>query len=103
MPRADIVIQVIFNLKEPDKTVIKTNAKEEAVEEILEAWLAGQVGRGKDEREPVKKEEYRVVIGLDLEDDTFSTSSDTGNKNLTCGIIASAFSRLGDLKITGLS
>lgn len=64
MPRADIIVQVIFNLKEPDKTLIKTNAKKEAVEGILEAWLTDQIGKGKDDRESIKKDEYRIMIGL---------------------------------------
>lgn len=39
MAKADIVLKINFNLSEPDKTVIKTNAKKEAVSEILEAWM----------------------------------------------------------------
>lgn len=103
MPRADIIIEIVYNLKEPDKTEIKTNAKKEALEEILGAWLTDQVGKGRDDRKPVKKEEYRVVIGLNLNDDSFLTNSDTGNKGLTCGIVMSVFNRLDGIKVSNLS
>ena len=103
MPKADVALEITFNINEPDKTVIKTNAKKEAVEEILEAWLSCQMGQGKDESKPNKKDEYKIKIQLDLSDDTFCTSSDTGNKGLTCGLVMDVFKRLDKIKISGLS
>lgn len=103
MPKIDIVIEINFNLNEPEKTVIKTNAKKEAVTGILEEWLCRQIGQGKDDREPNKKNEYKVMIKLDLNDDMFFTGSDTGNESLTCGIVIDAYSRLDELTIVSLS
>ena len=94
MSKADIIMEINFNIKEPSKTVIKTNARREAVSEILEAWIFSQIGQGKDSRESNKKNEYTIVIKLDLSDDTFSTDSDTGNKGLTCGIVIHVFNSL---------
>ena len=103
VPNADVVLKINFNLNEPDKTVIKTNARKEAISEILEAWLSCQVGQGKDSREPNRKDEYEIVIKLDLSDDTFFTNSDTGNKSLTCGLVMNVFNRLDQITVTTLS
>ncbi len=103
MPKADIVLKLNFNLSKPDKTVVKTNAKKEAVSEILEAWLSCQIGQGEDSREPNKKDKYEIVIKLDLSNDTFFTNSDTGNKGLTCGLVMDVFSRLDQITVTDLS
>ncbi|MBI2058124.1 MAG: hypothetical protein HYT63_04080 [Candidatus Yanofskybacteria bacterium] len=59
--KAGVVLKINFNLNKPDKTVIKTNAKREAISEILEAWLLGQVGQGEDDRMPNIKDEYEIV------------------------------------------
>ena len=86
MPKADIVVEITYNVNEPEKTVIRTNAKPDKVSEIFETWLVAQIGKGKDSREPVRKNEYKITIKLDLSDDTFYVSSDTGNNDLTVGI-----------------
>lgn len=101
--RADITLEITFNINDLDKTAIITNAKKEAVSEILEAWLSCQVGQGKDENEPTIKDEYKIKIQLDLSTDTFYTSSDTENKSLTCGLILDMLGRLDKIKISNLS
>ena len=103
MFKADIVLQITFDFKKPDKTIIRTNAKKEAVEEILEAWLSCQIGQGKDESKHNEKDEYKIEIQLDLSDDTFRTNSDTGNKGFTCGIIMDILGRLNEIEILDLS
>jgi hypothetical protein len=87
MSRADITLDITFDINEPEKSIIKTNAKREVVLEILEDWLYCQMGQGKDNSKPIKKDFYSIKIFLDLSDDSFSTVSDTGNEGLTCGII----------------
>ncbi|MBI1999230.1 MAG: hypothetical protein HYS74_01070 [Parcubacteria group bacterium] len=103
MPKADVVLEIYFDINNPEKTVIKTNAKEEALEEILEAWLYCQIGQGKDESKPNRQDTYKIKIQLDLSDDTFYTNSNTGNKGLTCGIIMDVFKRLGQIEVLNLS
>ena len=102
MPSAHIVLKIAFDERHPEKTTIKTNARKEAIEEILEAWLSCQIG-GKDKSKPKKKSVYQIEIQLDLSDDSFVTHSDTGNKGLTCGIIIDVFKRLKQLKVLALS
>lgn len=100
MPKADITLEITFNMNDLDKTAIITNAKKKAIPEILKAWLSFQVGQGEDKNEPNKKDEYNVKIQLDLNIDTFYTASDTGNKSLTCGLIMDMLGRLDKIKIS---
>ncbi len=100
--RADIVVEIRYDLKKPEQTIIKTNARKEALEEIFEAWLQDQIGRGKDSRQPACRDEYLVRIGLDLSDDTFATESDTGNSALTCGLVMDVLARLEKLSVLPL-
>lgn len=102
MSKTDIVVEVIFNMRESDKTIIRTNAELDKVVEILEEWLTAQMGRGRDSRESVRRSEYRISIKLDLSDNTFYTSSDTGNSGLTCDIIMNVLQNLSKLQISPL-
>lgn len=102
MQKVDVRADIEYDLNEPEKTVIRTNLKPEGLEEVLEWWLQGQLGLGKDSREPVRKEKYLISIGVRLADDTFFTESDTGNAGLTCGLVMDVFGRLKDLKVEPL-
>jgi hypothetical protein len=98
-----LIVEITYNLDEPTKSVIRTNAKKEAVEGILEGWLEGQFGRGADESKTNEKDVYKIVIGLDLTEDIFRTiSSDAGNKGLTAGIVADVFKRLDEIQVQAL-
>lgn len=81
---------------------IKTNAKPEMLESILETWIACQVGKGKDTSKAKEKDEYHITIQLDLSDDSFITRSDTGNKSLTAGIVMVVFRDLANIKVEEL-
>jgi hypothetical protein len=97
--KVHIIVKIFYNLKDLTKTVIKTNAKPERVGDVLEAFLHGQVGLGADERKANEKDEYEITIGVDLDDDTFYTKSDTGNDSLTCGLVIDVYRRLDKIKI----
>jgi hypothetical protein len=99
MSDMDIILDILYPVNEPDNTVITTNAKKDAIEEILENWLRGQMGLGADTSKPDMKDEFRIRIGVDLSSDTFYATSDTGNKSLTCGIVRDVFGRLDRIKI----
>lgn len=103
MPHVDIVLDITYNIAEPVKSIIRTNAKPEMVEELIVEWLRDQMGRGKDDTPINEKSEYKIKIGLDLTNDNFYTENDTGNKSLTCGLIISLFKCLGRLTISPLS
>ncbi|HXK38012.1 MAG TPA: hypothetical protein VJ579_03010 [Candidatus Paceibacterota bacterium] len=83
-----ITVKVHYDMNNINACFIQTNAKPEAVEEVLSAWVRNQIGKGKDEREPAMKEIYEIVIEIDLSNDSFRTTADTGNDSLTLGIIS---------------
>lgn len=103
MSKTDIVVVIKFNIEEPEETLIKTNAKKEAVEGILENWIRSQMGAGKDTAKSVIKDIYEIVIKLDLDGDIFHTSSDTGNKSLTCGLVIDVFTNLKKIPISNIA
>lgn len=75
---------------------LDTNVREEYVNDLLETWLQGQIGRGKDTAEANELDTYHIHITCDLSYDVLNVRSDTGNKSLTCGIIMTVLSqRLG--------
>jgi hypothetical protein len=86
MPKADVTVDIFYNAN-TSRFVIKTNARKERVADILDDYLEAQTGKGADHSEPNKKSEYHITIKLDLSDDTFYVTSDTGNYSLTCGIV----------------
>lgn len=98
----DILVVIEYHLNEPEKTVIRTNAVPERLEEIISAWVQDQIGRGKDPHEPEVRQVYTITIGLRIEDDAFVCESDTGNAGLTCGLVMDTLSRLGRLQVAGL-
>jgi hypothetical protein len=102
MPENYLIIKIHFDLLKLKKTTIKTNAKKNRLEKMLETWLFGQSGQGKDSKTPNRESAYEIEIKLDFSDDTFYTESDTGNKNLTCGIVASVLGSLDKIVVSGL-
>ena len=100
--KVDIVIDIVFIPEDPGRSIIRTNAKKEAIEDILVNWIRGQIGTYADKSKPNIKEEYKIKIGLTLSDDSFCTESDTGNKSVTCGIIMELLNCLHELKILPL-
>lgn len=99
----DIVIKISASIKNPEQTVIKTNARKEALDELLSNWLQDQIGTGADNAEPADKDPYEITIGLILENDQFLTESDTGNRALTCGIVMDVLSRLSSVTVLPLT
>ncbi len=97
-----IVFDITYNISEPAKSVIKTNAKPKTVRDLLADWLIDQMGRGKDSAPADNRSEYRIKIGLNLDNDNFYTESDTGNESLACGLIISLFLCLDRLTILPL-
>lgn len=100
--RPDVLVVIEYRLNEPDRSVIRTNARPERLEEIISAWVQDQIGRGKDAREPARREVYTIKIGLRVADDAFGTESDTGNAGLTCGLVMDVLPRLDRLLVVDL-
>jgi len=98
----DVLVEIEYHLNDPGRSVIRTNARSERIEEILSAWVRDQIGRGKDPRPPDRRDVYTIKIGLRIDDDAFGTESDTGNAGLTCGLVMDILPRLGRLQVVDL-
>lgn len=85
--------EVKYNSKE-NTYHIASEVKKEKIQKVIEELLRSQIGAGSDNSEPIKRDIYTIVIDLELEDDTFNVSADTGNKSLTTGILAQLVQRL---------
>ena len=87
--KVDLYLEMGWNPATGEYSLIGTNLKrtKEAIGEVLENYISAragaEAGAKKDSREPEKREEYSVKIGLRLEDDVFFTQANTGNSNLT--------------------
>jgi hypothetical protein len=102
MPKVDVGVQIEYDVEHPERTVLKTNMNRDGVEEILEGWIRGEMMEPKDVRPLVQRPVYTIRIGVDLSDDTFFSSSDTGNRSLTLGIVADVFARLSQFTLQPL-
>ena len=87
--------QVKYNIVE-DTFHIVSEVKRDKVQEVIELLLRSQIGAGGDDSEPNKHDIYIIDIDLELEDDTFDVSSNTGNKSLTTGILAKLVQELSN-------
>jgi hypothetical protein len=76
---------------------VSTNVKPYLQRDFLLNFLRTQVEKGAGPA-LVKKEVYRINLGLDLESDTYYVDSDTGGESLRDGILTALLSFLpGDL------
>lgn len=96
----DILIRIEFHMNQASKSVIRTNAKKEAVESVLCDFLRTQIGLGEDKTPANKKDIYNISIGFDLNGDNFHTISDTGNCGLTAGIVSWISQNIDSITIT---
>lgn len=99
----DVLVVIHHDVCERGRTCVYTNGRSEALEEILSAWLQNEMGRGRDDAPFVERAVYTIEIGLALEDDTFFTKSDTGNRGLTCGVVMDALRNLKKFAVKPLS
>ncbi|MCL4406245.1 MAG: hypothetical protein M1586_01025 [Patescibacteria group bacterium] len=85
---AILIARISFDCEHQDQTQVFTNAKDEALTDMLTEYLRSQMGTGEDKNPAAEKNHFSVEVSLDLSEDIFQTKTDTGNKGLTCGIIA---------------
>ena len=94
---ADLWIDIEYRFAKPvdgPRVVIRTNVKHELVSDLLSDWIRDQMGRGSDDRKAVERDFYHIRIEVDLCCDEFTTTSDTGNYGLTCGIVLDVSRRI---------
>ena len=89
----DLKIDITYKI-EDGNFEIKGNVKEEAQVSIIENFLRTQKGNGQDNREANNQEKYHISLELDLTDDSYKVSYDTGNKGLRDGILIDVLGRL---------
>jgi hypothetical protein len=80
-------IKLTYNITS-DKFKVESDFKPEKIPEVLQEFIRGQMGLGKDTRKANKIECYKINLDLDLTEDKFTVSSNTGNDSLRDGIIA---------------
>lgn len=77
-----------------DKFEIQSDLKEDRISEVLSDYLRSQMGTGSNGNQtrnelPV----YEIVLTLNLLEDTYTVTSNTGNTSLTIGLIAHFLSK----------
>jgi hypothetical protein len=100
--KPDLIVEINFNIKDQSQSVIRTNANRDGLEEILESWIVAQMGRGATRQPGVERDAYQIVLYLELAEDTFAVKSDTGDDNLTLGIVAAVFGNLERFRVEPL-
>jgi len=90
----DLVMNITFPINEPEKFKVEGNVRPERQADLIREFLRGQIGQGSDPAEPNFLDVYHVRIEIDLSDDSFRVSSDTGSKGLRDGILMDVAERL---------
>jgi hypothetical protein len=93
--KPDIVIEMAFDMKQ-ETVQIKTNAKRGVISELLADYVHSQVGAGKDESPPEVHDVYNITIGVELDDDSWGSTHNCGNKGLRDGIIMRVLALLSE-------
>lgn len=73
---------------------ISGNLNEVGQKTILETFLQHQVGAGKDNSKPNKRNVYNIHFKVDLSYDVIKVSDNTGNKGLRDGILMDIYRQL---------
>lgn len=111
MWRPDILIVVEYHMNDDEgKTHIRTNAKREALDELMDNWLQDRMfmtrqedrESGEKDGEPVERDFYTIKIGYGVEPEAFAHESDTGDRRTTLGIIRVVLEKLGELEVRPL-
>lgn len=98
MSQPIIYINLTYPINDSKNFKIKTNAKPELVSELIFDFIHGQIGAGKDERPAKDLEVYHIDLSVDLTDDTWRTSHDTGNLGLRDGILMNVAQRIDKME-----
>jgi hypothetical protein len=93
-PYIEIVLDSTKEIE--DRFSIKSNVADERIMSLLECVVRNDVGAGVDNSPRNEQSAYTVRIDWDLSNDSYVTTSDTGNKSLTTGIVMYAMKLLGE-------
>jgi len=78
-----------FGEKGTSYKLVGTNMTDAGVVSLLENYLHGIVGAGKDSHEAIKRDTYKITVAVDLSYDEFTITHDCGNLGLLAGILSS--------------
>lgn len=99
----DIVMDIEFPMAPGTKPVIRTNAKREALEELLTTWLHWKATSSeKDTRDVTERDVHHIKIGLALANDEFCTEHDVGNNDAAIGMVLETLQRLDEVEVLPL-
>lgn len=94
----DLVLEIHYKLpddpKVPESFTISGNVKEERRKDVLDEFLRTQLGAGRDDSPPNRKEEFCICITCDLSSDTFRVKHDCGNDGLMTGLVMEVAKKL---------
>ena len=77
-----------------DQFEVKGDLNREGQSELVETFLRTQIGRGKDNRNANRQENYNIQLKWYPADDKIEVNDDTGNKGLRDGILMRFLSTL---------
>jgi hypothetical protein len=100
--RPDVLIEIHYDMADATQSIIYTNAKSEALEELLSDWLQDQMFRllrHQELVEPPDRPVYVVKIGLGLRDDGDVWGDEYDNLHLAAGIVGKTLTMLNTLSI----
>ena len=89
MENSDIFLNLFYDTHK-NSFKIKTDLKKDKVDEILFECYRATLNQSPDYRAPKMHDVYNILIKLDLFQDIFSISSNTGNKVLAYELIKEA-------------
>jgi len=72
---------------ESDKFEVGGNVNRRGQEELVEAFLRGQMGAGEDKSKPIIRDTYKIQLKWYPENDDIEVRSNMGNKGLRDGIL----------------
>ncbi|HLD00198.1 MAG TPA: hypothetical protein VJC39_00460 [Candidatus Nanoarchaeia archaeon] len=88
-----LTLNIHYDVKEK-KFEVSGDVNFEGQRELVEGFLHNQIGAGRDDKTPDKKDFYNITLRWYPLNDNLEVSSDTGNKGLRDGILLEFLKRL---------
>jgi hypothetical protein len=92
MGESDLFLSLFYEV-DTNSFKLKTNVKEDKVDELLFECYRSTLNKSPDYRDFNKYKVYTILIKLDLSQDAFSISSNTGNNVLAYELIKDAIKK----------
>ncbi len=83
---SDLYLKLVFDINNGEFDV-DTNIKSDKINDIVADFLRTQMGAGVDKSEANKLDKYKIILKVDLSDDSFRVTHNCGNLGLRDGIL----------------